>query len=99
MNIAGMDKARVLMALYNRARCQGVGFLHFDPTPMTVEEAQKILDSFQKGRRIYFDYLKGRVMKVDITSDALDMRLYDRDNGQGAAEYAIMDEFTRPDGK
>ena len=37
----------------------------------------------------YFDYLQGRVMKVRIQGDELDPRLYDRDNGEGAAEQAI----------
>ena len=53
MNIQGLDKAAVLAALYNRARPQGMGFLHYDPKPMTVEEAQKII----WGGDGYFDYL------------------------------------------
>lgn len=100
INIRGLSKARALVALYNRAQPQGLGFIHYDPKPMTEEEAQKLLDSFEKGRRIYFDYLKGRVMKVDLTAeDSFDPRLYDRDNGPGAAEFAILDELTRPEGK
>ena len=53
---------------------------------MTEAEAQELLDSGQT----YFDYLKGRVMKIDLSGDSeLDPRLYDRDNGAGAAERAI----------
>ncbi len=37
----------------------------------------------------YFDYLAGRVMKIDLSGDELDPRLYDRDLGQGAAERTI----------
>ena len=37
----------------------------------------------------YFDYLYGRVLKVWIKGDELDSRLYNRDNGEGAAERAI----------
>jgi hypothetical protein len=37
----------------------------------------------------YFDYLQGRVMKVSLEGDELDARLYDRDNGEGAAAEAI----------
>lgn len=43
ISIAGLDKAAVLAALYNAARPQGLGFLQYDPTPMTKDEAQKIL--------------------------------------------------------
>lgn len=92
MDISGLDKAAVLAALYNHARCQGMGYLHYDPKPMTVEEAQEIL---AKGQT-YFDYHKGRVMKVDLSGGFLDTRLYDRDNGLGAAENAILEELTRP---
>ena len=39
--------------------------------------------------KLYFDYVKGRVMKVDITGDELNPWGFDRDNGEGAAERAI----------
>lgn len=85
IDLKGKNKAEVLAKLYNASHPQGLGFLHADPANMTVEEAQKILDSGQT----YFDYLKGRVMKVDLSGDELDPRLYDRDNGNGAAEAAL----------
>lgn len=48
----GLKKADVLAALYNASRPQGMGFLHYEPNPMTSEEAQVILDSGS----LYFDY-------------------------------------------
>jgi hypothetical protein len=39
--------------------------------------------------RIYFDYVFGRVMKVDIGGDEINPALYDRDNGEGAAAAAV----------
>ena len=85
MNIQGKDKAVILAALYNRARPQGMGLLHYDPQSMTVDEARAIL---QAGNT-YFDYLKGRVMKVDLATDDLQTALYNRDNGVDAAELAL----------
>jgi len=41
------------------------------------------------GENLSFDYLKGRVLKVDISGDELETQGYDRDNGQGAAARAI----------
>ena len=85
IDLTNKDKAEVLAKLYNNSKPQGLGLLHFDPKPMTVEEARILLDSGQT----YFDYLQGRVLKVDLSGDELNPFLYDRDNGPGAAERAI----------
>jgi hypothetical protein len=85
MNISNLSKAKVLAALYNNSKPQGRGFLHADSQLMTEEEAQKLLDSDQTS----FEYLKGRVMKVDLSGDELDTWLYNRDNGENAAETAL----------
>ena len=85
IDIKGLDKADVLAALYNGARAQGLGFLHATNGDMTREAAQALLDSGQT----YFDYLHGRVMKVDLSGDELNPWLYDRDNGEGAAITVI----------
>lgn len=84
INIKGKDKAEVLVALYNHAKPLGLGVKLYDSTPMKVEEAKNLL----KGET-YFDYIKGRVLKVDMSGDELDVSLYDRDNGHGAAERAL----------
>lgn len=85
IDIKGKRKAEVLAKLYNASRPQGMGFLRADNQVMTTADAQAIIDSGQT----YFDYLKGRVLKVDLGGDELDPRLYDRDNGQGAAAAAL----------
>jgi hypothetical protein len=85
ISIVEMDKAEVLAALYNRAKPQGMGFLHYEPKDMSTDEAAEILAGQQR-----FDYLKGRVMKVDLSGDKFDPRLYDRDNGDGAAERVVV---------
>lgn len=85
MDISTLNKANVLVALYNRARTQGMGIIHYTPEDMTIDEAQELLDT----GRTYFDYHKGRVMKVDLSGDELDTWLYNRDNGPEAAEIAI----------
>lgn len=84
IDISGIDKGAVLAALYNASRPQGMGFVHYDPTPMTPEQGAELL---KQGS--YFDYLKGRVMKVDLSRNNLEERLYDRDNGMGAAALAL----------
>lgn len=97
VSIKGLNKADVLATLYNNSRPLGMGFIHYTPEPMMKSEAQKLLDDYPQcgDNQIYFDYLKGRVMKVDLTSDTeFDECLYDRDNGEGAAQRAI-DSITK----
>jgi len=84
ISIKELNKAEVLAALYNGSHPQGLGFLHYNSKSMTASEAQGLLD---KGT--YFDYLQGRVMKIDLSGDSFDPGLYDRDNGQGSAQKII----------
>lgn len=84
IDISKADKPAILAALYNNSRPLGMGMLHFSPEDMTRDEAAKLLES-----QTYFDYLKGRVMKIDLRGDELRTELYDRDNGEGAAARAI----------
>lgn len=100
IDISGLDKADVLAALYNAAGCFGMGAMQFVPGDMTREDALNAIgggddlarnfpDLPRRKQELYFDYLKGRVMKVDLSGDVLDSRLYDRDNGDGAAARAL----------
>ena len=82
-----MTPAEKLARLYNHARPQGMGFLHPQPGDITVEQAQAILDG--NGGCTYFDYLQGRVMKIDVAEEPLSTWLYNRDNGHEAAERAL----------
>ncbi len=84
IDISGHDKESVLMALYDASKPQGLGLLAFDATPMTREQATECLNA-----GTYFDYLQGRVMKVDLSNDSFSPRFYDRDNGPGAAQRAV----------
>lgn len=88
VSIAGLDKARVLATLFNASHPQGMGFLNpASSMPLTASAAAEIIAE-DRGH-LYFDYLNGRVLKVDLTGDHIDARLYDRDNGDGALAAAI----------
>lgn len=62
---------------------------------MTQEEAQTWIDTRRshdagfKGRELDFDYVHGCPIKSDLSGDELDPSLYDRDQGEGAAERVI----------
>lgn len=86
VDISKLNKAAVLAALYNGSRQQGMGFMNArGGSGMTVEQAQDAIDA----QGTYFDYLYGRVLKIDLSEDDLYTGLYNRDNGQGAAERII----------
>ena len=87
IDIKGLNKAEVLKALYDGSHIQGMGFLQAVPEgTVTVEHCKMLLETTGYP---YFDYLYGRVLKVDLSKDEFDERLYDRDNGQGVAERVI----------
>ncbi|MFA5049133.1 MAG: hypothetical protein WC516_08970 [Patescibacteria group bacterium] len=67
-----------------------MSFLGAFNKPLTEEDCRELLKT-----QTYFDYLGGKVMKINLAGDSLDTRLYDRDNGEEAAEYAILDDLTK----
>lgn len=92
-----VDAAALLAALYNRAKPQGLGFLHYKSEPMTTQEAQRVLDECG---RFAFDYLRGRVLKVfERDGEIHRADLFDRDNGHGqfalGVEDALFEEANR----
>lgn len=91
IDISKLDKAEVLVALYNNARAQGLGAFQHTPDPMSRAEAEQLLFASS-----YFDYVHGRVMKVSLADDTLRTGLYDRDNGEGAAERALRNAGLLP---
>lgn len=98
IDISNLDPAEMVAALYNAT--SGV----FGPPepPMTKEEAQAEIDALTKGeqgRRLYFDYLHGRSMKIHFGRAILDTRLFDRDNGKGAAAAALAPLLANATGK
>ena len=94
VNVEGLTDAQILQALYTNSRPLGMGMLHFTPGPLTEVE----LNSLINGSKFYFDYVKGRVIKTGWNSGdkEIDTRLYDRDNGEGAGEVAILSTQTSP---
>ena len=90
IDISKKDKAEVLAALYNASKPVSRGWMQFNSMPMSVEEARILLE-----RTSYFDYIKGRVIKVDLSGNELETWLYDRDNGDGAAARVLSQVVDR----
>jgi hypothetical protein len=79
---------KILASLFNNAKTQGMGALHYVPSHvMTESEALSLLKDHSD-----FDYLEGRVMKIRFTEDKeISVWGYDRDNGEGSAHKALSD--------
>lgn len=66
--------AAVVAHAYNLSRPQGLGFMHYTPEPMTLEEAQQVVDaggtSFGHTKvGVSLDYVNGRAVKLHIRED------------------------------
>lgn len=83
IDISGLDKSEVLVALFNSAKVQGRQPI--SPASLTKERASEFLKV-----RNHFEYIEGRILKVSLKGDMLDTFLYDRDNGNGAARRALL---------
>ena len=84
VNIANLDKAEVLVALYNAANVNGMGLFAHKPCFFGKEDAAQVLS---KSTRV--DYLHGRVLKIELGGNELDTFHYNRDNGINLAEKAL----------
>lgn len=101
IDISGLNKATLLAALFNRVGGPaGLGVLqaHHGPDVMTQEDAVKAIEGgddstrmFGKGKRLDFDYLYGRCLKVDLSRDEVNLGLFDRDYGQGAFAEVVKE--------
>lgn len=81
--IKDVDKAEVLMALYNAAQ---PGWLHrgYPKGPMERSEAKAILKESQN-----LSIVNGRALYVDLSGDELDVTIYDSHNGRLCAGEAL----------
>lgn len=79
----GIAKADLLVALFNAAT---PGALHggYGDAPMDRAQAENYLEETH-----YFTYVDGRALFVDLSIDALDVSLYNMNNGRGRAELAL----------
>lgn len=84
IDISKKDKAAVLKALYDYAKPRGWRRLFNRPINITIEQARELIDITMN-----FDYVGGRVIKVDISGDSFNPWAYDRNNGEGRAQEAI----------
>ena len=83
VNISGIDKVQLLKALWLNAKPASF-FGGSGTTPPIFNEARA-----SSAVKDYIDYFDGRCIKTDLSKDAANPRLYDRDWGNGAFEKVV----------
>lgn len=86
VNISGLDKIEVLHVLWENAQIAGI----FGRVLPIIRSTQVFDRERAEGAvQGYIDDFNNRFIKCDFRSDDIDVRLYDRDNGDGAAKKLI----------
>lgn len=80
ISIYGLDKAEVLVLLYNGARQMPFSTTPVEQRVLTIADARLILQEKQR-----FGSLRGRMLRVDLSDEKFDPTAYERINGKGQA--------------
>ena len=84
IDLRGLDKAEVLVALHVTARPSSFSRRFWKPEPMSLEAARHLL-----AERTQFDYIASREMHLELGGDELHTWAYDKANGFGSARQAL----------
>jgi hypothetical protein len=79
INIAGIDKAQLLVALVNKHP------LHIIQKDISIEHARRFGEELEWD----FDYVDGIPLKINIAGDSFDSFLYDRGAYEGLAAHIV----------
>lgn len=102
LDIAGLDKARLLQVFYNRATPFNAGYIQYKPEPLSYERAQEMIERLLAGKgavddhwhqgyqgKLIFDYLIGRCMKINLSNDKFNCYAFDQTYGHGVSAVLI----------
>lgn len=95
IQIGNLSKASILASLYNASSPIGVGFVGAINGPVTMDDVSARDYINQRGGNLKFDYVYGRPIKVDLTGDSFDPRLYDRRNGGVGIARRIVEKLRK----
>ena len=86
VDISRKNKAEVLCALFDAAHPTYSKYSKNNcrHNTLTKSEAEHYLST-----RTYFEYIKGHVMRIDLSGNKVNTTLFNLSNGPGAAERAI----------
>ncbi len=83
IDITGVNMIELVKKVYDLSRPQGLGFMHFNPEPMTDEQAR---DYINDDGTVNMDYVSGRACKFHVRKEddqyVIGDSWYDHDNDQ-----------------
>ena len=85
ISIKGLCKITILKKMWERTNIATFILIHGTRAPSFDEK------SAEKAVTGYIDYFCGRPIKIDLSKDEVNPRLYDRDAGQGTFEQIISE--------
>lgn len=88
VDISGLDKVALLHSLWKQ-HTKMAAFYKSYPELLTASVELTDIKTALDGRRGYIDYLKGKSFKTDFSTDSVDPRGYDRENGDGSLKRAV----------
>lgn len=65
IDVTGVNTVELVKKAYELSRPQGMGMMHFDPTPLTDKEAKSLI---AKDGSISLDYVRGRACKFNVSN-------------------------------
>lgn len=83
ISIANIDKAKIFVALYKAARVRNA-FQHY--ATISYGTAVQLLE-----RKLNYGIFEGKAMYIDLSSDTLNVSVYDQHNGKNSALFALND--------
>jgi hypothetical protein len=91
IDISGVDKVVLLAILHSGQK--PAGFFTEGTCGANAEWALPRFDRAAAAKAVtrYIDYFCGKAIKMDLSKDQVDPRLYDRDAGQGAFARAVKE--------
>lgn len=84
IDIEKLELADVLVALVN-AGATNTMTIHGKLPKLTNRMANELIEEGKAAGNLYFDSILGRVLKIDLNDDVIDVGDYDRANGYGSA--------------
>jgi len=87
IDCTGIDLVRLAQEAYRLSVTQGLGFLHFTPAPLSVEEAEALINLESRIAVLDMDYIHGRAVKLHVRKNedgtlSLPDSWYDHTDGQ-----------------
>lgn len=67
IDVTGVNIEELVKKAYELSRPQGLGMMHFDPTPLTDDEVKSLISgSSESDGSIHLDYVRGRALKFGV---------------------------------